>query len=121
MRERVPLLLTIYYDPRAALQLLALVRAMRLDDVLSSPHGRLERIRPEVGFEHYLLYQAGQPVGLQYVRAQHWLDDVQRGLAATLSAAGWTAKNTVLRIGVAQTPLRFEHNRLRKLFEIGDE
>jgi len=114
-------LLVIRFDQRAATQLLRLVRQVRLDDALVCPHGRLERIRPDIGFEHYLLYQNGQATGLQYVRAPHWLDEVQAKLAALLSAMGFTVQNSVVRIGGAQTPLSFEHNRVRHLFEMDCE
>ena len=111
-------LLVIRFDQRAATQLLPMVRQVRLDDALVCPHGRLERIRPEIGFEHYLLYQNGQPVGLQYVRSRYWLDEVQTKLAALLSALGFTVQNSTIRIGGAQTPLSFEHNRVRRLFDM---
>lgn len=114
-------LLVIRFDQRVATQLLPMIRQVRLDDALVCPHGRLERIRPEIGFEHYLLYQNGQVTGLQYVRARHWLDEVQTKLAALLSVLGFTVHNTTIRIGGAQTPLSFEHNRVRHLFQMDSE
>ena len=114
-------LLVIRFDQRAATQLLPMVRQVRLGDALVCPHGRLERIRPDIGFEHYLLYQNGQVTGLQYIRARHWLDEVQTKLSALLSALGFTVQNTTLRIAGAQTPLSFEHNRVRHLFQMDNE
>lgn len=111
-------LLQIYYDERMAARMLPLVRQIHFGDALICPHGRLERIRPEMGFEHYLLYLHGQPVGVQYIRSKSWLDPVQRGLAGFLSVVGFTIHNTVLKMGDGQTPDDFEHNRLRHLFEM---
>lgn len=109
--------LNVLFDHRAATFLLPMVRSIRVGDALICPHAKLERIKPEVGFEHYILYQNGVPSGLQYVRAVTWLNEVQKNLAAYLTIIGFTVHNTRLKPDGATTPLKFEHNRIRHLFE----
>ena len=92
------------------------LRWMKYDDALVIPSARLEYRSPAEGETHYLLERYGQPVGLQYVRAASWLDEVQRKLAVYLANIGFTPQFTRRIAGGAQTPLAFQHNRLPHLF-----
>ena len=119
--------LTIYYDMHNARYLLQWIRRVAYGDALLQFKGntytgwRLEYICPDIGHVHYLLYKGDNPVGLQYVRAPHWTSEVQRRLAAYLTVVGFTPTNVEIRLGGAQTPIKFVHNRLPHLFEFAPD
>lgn len=96
------------------------LRHMKYDDALvcSRLNWRLEYRRPDEGEDHYLLIQCGEPVGLQYVNAKSWLNEVQVKLAVYLALIGFKAENTDFRAGGAEIPLSFGHNRLPHLVEM---
>lgn len=98
------------------------VRRLLLGDALVCSHGRLERRQPIQGMQHYMLYQNGQPVGVQYVRGTARLDEIQRKLAARLIVAGFTPHNVEFLQGTKPLKsLSFEHNRLLPLVQLDDE
>lgn len=95
------------------------VRRLLLGDALVCDHGRLERRQPEKGLEHYMLYQNGQPVGVQYIRGTARLDEIQRKLAARLIVAGFIPQKLEwIRGARPLKSLAFEHNRLLPLVEL---
>lgn len=109
--------LTVYcYDRAAQRNLLEKVRRMHYDEALVVPGWRLEYRLPLTGFPHYLLVRTGEPVALQYIRAPHWLNEVQVKLSHYLVLIGFKPQ-TVWRNQSAMTPLSFEHNRLPWMFE----
>lgn len=115
-----PPVLQVYYDPVQAMYLHRLVKRMAYGDALVRfgwrTEYRLEYICPDKGFVHYILYCDNEPVGLQYVRATSWLDEVQRKLGAYLVTIGFRFDKCELKMGGAKTPLSFKHNRLPHLF-----
>lgn len=109
--------LTVYcFDPKAQRHMLKLVQGMVYDEALTMPFYRLEYRLPLTGFPHYLLVRSGQPVALQYVRAPHWLNEVQIKLSYYLVLLGFKFENT-WRNQRAATPLSFQHNRLPWMFQ----
>lgn len=108
--------MTVYcIDPKAERHMLELVRRMHYDQALTTRGWRLEYRLPESGFPHYLLVRSGKPVALQYIRAQHWLDEVQVKLSRYLVMIGFRGYST-WRNQPTVIPLNFEHNRLPWMF-----
>jgi|CXWL01.1.fsa_nt_gi hypothetical protein len=104
-------------DRRTQLYLLRTVRCMTYGDALTMPGFRLEYRQPRSGLIHYMLVRTGKPVGVQYVKAASWLDEVQQKLSVYLTILGFNRNNTNLRAGGARVPLYFEHDRLPLLFK----
>jgi hypothetical protein len=103
------------YDLQAQKHLLFMLRYTTYGEALSN--GGLHRVEyryPLQGFPHYLLVRSGEPVAIQYIRSDSWLDEVRVKMSYVMSILGFTHRNT--RRTNARVPMRFEHNRLPKLF-----
>lgn len=112
--------ITLFFESKRALPLLRLVRQMAYGDALVMPRRglRLEYVCPDAGLIHYRLYMNDKLVGVQFVRADHWLKEVQEKLAATLLLVGFVAEQTMLKYGGAKSGPDDSHLRKRKLFQM---
>lgn len=114
--------LTVLVSEAEINQMVFYVRRVQIGDALVSPHGRLERRQPIQGLQHYMLYQNGQPVGVQYVRGKARLEEILHKLAARLLLVGFTPRNIEFICGAKPLKsLAFEHNRLLPLVQLDDE